>query len=321
MGFPLVSVICISYNHADFIEEAVHSVIRQSYTNNELIIIDNGSEDATRDKIEILRKKHQHVKVVYLDSNIGNCKAFNIGLGKVNGDFIIDLSADDVLMESRIEEGLKSFLNAGAEYGVNFSDAAYIDEAGRITGYHYRRDKLGNLVEEVPQGMIYKDLLAKYFICSPTMMMRRNVLDQLGGYDENLAYEDFDFWIRSGKITKYCYTDKILVKKRILKNSLSTKQYTPGSDILYSTYLICLKAEKLNETDGERQALVKRVQFEFRKALFSGNFSTAGHFSEILLRNTDPGIKKLMIRGVNYLLSIFIHKKNAGITPGPLSSS
>lgn len=305
MQSALVSVICISFNHASFVEEAVLSVIHQSYPNVELILIDNGSKDATREKIEILRKRYKDIKVIYLESNIGNCRAFNIGLVQARGDFIIDLSADDVLMEDRIGDGLRCFLDSGEDCGVHFSDAAFIDEAGQITGYHFRRNKEGRLVENVPQGMIYKELLAKYFICTPTMMMKRSVLDRLGGYDESLAYEDFDFWVRSGKITRYCYTDKVLVKKRILKNSLSAGQYKRDSNMLNSTYLVCLKAENLNETDSEKQALVERVQFEFRKALISGNFTIASHFSELLLRNVNPGIKKLLLKGMDLLLRIF----------------
>jgi hypothetical protein len=134
------------------------------------------------------------------------------------------------------------------------------------------------------------------------MMVRKTVYDQLEGYDEDLYYEDFDFWIRSGRITKYCYTDKILVKKRILKDSLSSSQYKRKSQILKSTYDVCLKAERINETDAERYALVQRVQFEFRKALFSGNIQIAVKFSEILIRNLKSGLKKTFIQTLRVLL-------------------
>jgi glycosyltransferase involved in cell wall biosynthesis len=304
MPIPLVSVICISHNHEPFIHEAIKSVLHQSYENIEIIAVDDGSNDNSQRIIKDLDQKYSQIQSILLDTNIGNCKAFNIGLSRAKGDFVIDLAADDVLLPERIKEGLVEFNRKGHEYGVNFSDAAYINSSGHLIGYHYKRDKNNRLIKKVPEGNIYKDLLARYFICTPTMMTRKSIYDQLGGYDENLYYEDFDFWIRSGKITKYCYTDKVLVNKRILKNSLSSRQYIKNSKILQSTYKVCLKAEQLNETDEDRKALTQRVFFEFRKALFSGNRQIAYNLSCILKRNIDPGIKKSFITAINTILKI-----------------
>jgi hypothetical protein len=136
------------------------------------------------------------------------------------------------------------------------------------------------------------------------MMIRKSVFTQLGGYDENLTYEDFDFWIRSGKITKYCYTDKILVKKRVLENSLSSNQYKQNSNMLSSTYQVCLKAEELNESESETKALCQRSKFEFRKAFFSWNFREAYGFSAILIRNLKPGIQRMLFFLINGLLKL-----------------
>jgi glycosyltransferase involved in cell wall biosynthesis len=239
-----------------------------------------------------------------LNENLGNCRAFNIGLSESEGEYIIDLSADDVLLPDRIEEGIKSFKKNGPEYGVNFTDAIYIDESGKVLGPHYQRDKNGMLKEYIPEGNVYTDLLARYFICTPTMMMRKSILNYLGGYDEDLSYEDFDFWVRSGKITKYCYTDKILVKKRILKNSLSSGQYKKNSSILKSTFLVCLKAEELNQSESDKMALRRRSKYEFRKAFLSGNFREAYHFSALLIRNSKQGWERFFYSLINGLLSL-----------------
>ena len=125
-------------------------------------------------------------------------------------------------MPGRIEEGIKTFEEHDDSFGVNFTDAEYIDNTGNITGYHFRRDRPGQLSYPVKQGRIYPLLLSRYYICTPTMMFRREVMEYLGGYAESLTYEDFDLWIRTSKKFGYCYTDKILVKKRSLKNSLSS---------------------------------------------------------------------------------------------------
>jgi len=126
--------------------------------------------------------------------------------------------------------------------------------------------------------------LSRYFICAPTMMIRKKVLDELNGYDEDLAYEDFDFWIRSSRKYKYCFSDQLLVKKRIVEGSLSTRQYIRNSKILESTFKVCLKAEKLNRNLAEDRALTRRVVYECRQALLSGNFGMALKFAWLLDR-------------------------------------
>lgn len=285
MKNPLVSVICLNYNHAAYIREAIESVLSQTYQPVELIIVDDNSQDNSREIIEDIAGNNRNIQCILADKNLGNCAAFNQGFRLSKGNFIIDLAADDLLLPERIAAGMHCFEHYGADYGVNFTDALYIDQNGKKIRSHYPRDGRGNLIDTVPQGYIYKDLLARYFICAPTMMIRRSVLEKLQGYDESLAYEDFDFWIRSSRIFKYCFTNQMLVRKRILSGSLSSGQYKPDSRILDSTWQVCMKAEKLNETDEERKSLLNRCRYEFRKALFSGNFSTAGKFAAMIQRN------------------------------------
>jgi glycosyltransferase involved in cell wall biosynthesis len=310
MQIPLVSVICICHNHESFVEEAIYSVIDQTYPNIEIILIDDCSIDNSPEIIEKLKLKIPQIQAIISDLNVGICKAFNIGLEKARGDYIIDLSADDILLPDRITDGLESLNNKGDQYGVNFTDAAYIDDSGKILDYHYRRKKNGQLIEQIPEGYIYEKLLARYFICTPTMLIRKSIFDQLGGYDEDLFYEDFDFWIRSGKMTKYCFTDKVLVKKRIMKDSLSTRQYKRNSQMLISTYKVCLKAEQLNETDSERLALIQRIQFELRKALLSRNYQVAYDFANLLIRNRKPGIKKSFMTVIKEILRLVCRNKD-----------
>jgi hypothetical protein len=116
------------------------------------------------------------------------------------------------------------------------------------------------------------------------MMMRRSVLEELNGYDETLAYEDFDFWVRSSRSYKYCFSEEPLVKKRILPGSLSSRQYVPNSSILASTYKVCLKAEKLNRNRQEHLALARRAAYEARQAIISGNFALALKFLLLIER-------------------------------------
>ncbi len=269
---PLVSVVCVCYNHEQFVEEAISSVLHQSYPNVELIVVDDHSSDNSVARIHRALSQTPEVNVVVLDSNRGNCHAFNEGFRRAKGDFIIDLSADDILLQDRIANGVSSFTDD--RVGVNFTDVQLIDEGGHVLGFH--SDRFPH--DSIPQGDIYRDILSRYFINSPSMMIRRRVLEKLGGYDETLAYEDFDFLVRSSRDFQFSYTPLPLVKRRIVKGSLGSKQFKRGSLQLQSTFRVCEKAALLNRTSEERAALKNRIWYEIRQALKLGDFTLAWRY-------------------------------------------
>ena len=281
MDLPLVSVICLCYNHGRFVNEAITSVLRQTHPRVQLVVVDDASTDNSVQVIKESIQDRPEVTFLSLPQNLGNCKAFNRGLAMSTGSFIIDLAADDVLMPNRVEAGLHAFASLGPDYGVHFSDAELIDEAGNRTGYH--SDRFPH--DSIPQGDIYKDLISRYFINSPTMMMRRSVLEKLGGYDESLAYEDFDFWMRSSREWKFGYIAEPLVKKRILKNSMSRDQFRRKSNQLLSTFRVCEKILQLNRTKGETKALGKRLRYEMKRAVLLRDWGLALGYFKLLLRN------------------------------------
>ncbi|HYG03203.1 MAG TPA: glycosyltransferase [Chryseosolibacter sp.] len=258
MSSPLVSVICLCYNQRDFVEEAIDSVLNQSYKNIELIVVDDASTDDSKKVINEIVQKNPTIRFLSLDTNLGNCKAFNKGLSLTKGDYVIDLAADDVLEQGRIQKGIDAFASHDKIFGVHFSDALWIDEAGAERWRHSSKYPH----ETIPQGDIYLDLITRFFICPPSMMFKREVIDELNGYDESLAYEDFDFWIRSSRKFHYCYSPVVLVKKRVVFNSLSSKQFQKNSNQLRSTYHVCRKILALNKNKAEQQALTKRIIYE-----------------------------------------------------------
>jgi glycosyltransferase involved in cell wall biosynthesis len=287
---PLVSVICLCFNQGRFVADAILSVLSQTYANVELIVTDDGSTDNSREIIQQLIKNNPSIRFLSLRENIGNCKAFNKGLALAKGDFIIDLAADDLLHPERIEKGLQALQDAGSEYGVNFSDAEWISETGTRLRFHSERYPHNN----IPQGNIYKNLITKFFICPPSMMFSREVMDYLGGYDENLSYEDFDFWIRSSRRFSYCYTPEVLVKKRVVKNSLSEKQFRRSSPQLHTTYLVCKKIMALNQTKEEKRALNKRIYYELILSLRLRDFLLAAKYLLLLSRNISSRVKPVV---------------------------
>ena len=269
-SLPLVSVICLCYQHEKFVAEALQSVYRQTYPNVELIVVDDASSDGSVSAIQSFLSENDTrypIKTCFLPQNLGNCAAFNRGLALATGKYVIDFATDDIMTRDRIAQQVAFFETLDSTYGVIFSEARYIDEQGTPGLYHHR-DQLRH-IRPVPSGDLYAQLLSTYFIASPTMMMRKSVLDELGGYDEQLAYEDFDFWIRSSRRYRYAYQDVCTTQIRQHATSMSTGWYQPGDPQLHSTYLVCRKAQQFNRTEAERQALVTRVRYELRQALIS----------------------------------------------------
>ncbi len=304
--YPLVSVICLCYNHGQFVEEALTSVFSQTYPNLEIVLVDDASTDESVAQIQTVLEHFSKassfpVKTIFLPENLGNCKAFNPGLALATGKYVIDFATDDVMLPERIEKQVRCFESLDESFGVVFTEAEYIDETGQHLYFHFQ-DKLSKMYpENVPAGNVYAKLLSTYFISSPTMMMKKKVLDALGGYDEQLAYEDFDFWVRSARHYQYAFLDECLTKVRKTGRSLSSGWYRAGDPQLYSTYLVCKKAVKLNKTQEDHQALVKRIKFEIRQAVFSDNTREAGLFFDLLKRVGEANGKYQLIYWISKL--------------------
>jgi glycosyltransferase involved in cell wall biosynthesis len=307
MNNSLVTVICLCYNHAPYVKEALESVASQSWAKNiELIVVDDASEDNSVLKIEevlkVIEGKLHSVLFFKNLENYGNCRAFNKAFAISNGQYLVDLAADDILLPERVEEGVEALGNAPERTGVHFCDVELIDEHGNFLKNHFPRNADGEIAIKIPQGDIFKNLLARYIICAPSMMMKREVLGHLGGYDETLAYEDFDFWVRSSRKFHYIFSDKVLVKKREIKNSLGKRQYKKGNLQLISTYKVCEKAYSLVENEEEKHALLQRVQYEFRQAFLGGKYKEVELFAGLLKRLKGLGIGYYFLRKANEIL-------------------
>jgi glycosyltransferase involved in cell wall biosynthesis len=313
---PLITIICLCYNHENYVIETLNSINNQSYKNIELIIVDDASTDKSVENINKFLGENSLLlgnqitdkpQFLALTQNIGNCKAFNLALKLAKGKYVIDLATDDILLPQRIENQIVMFEKLPQNYAVVFSNAAYINEKGTILYAHHKPNEI------VYSGNIYEKIVAHSYICTPTMMIRKSVLDELGGYDETLSYEDFDFWIRSSRNYYYQYSSEILTQKRILKNSLGTQFYTiKAYPHLFSTLQICHKIANLNHKSGhlanaENAALAKRLRYHLRLCCYTHNFELAlkyyGLLSKIAKINILDKIWKFMA-----LYKIPLHK-------------
>jgi glycosyltransferase involved in cell wall biosynthesis len=294
---PLVSVICLCYNHASFLREALDSVRQQTYSNLEIILVDDASTDNSAQVLKEYLQPYPEIKFIHHLQNTGNTRAFNEAFALSQGEFVIDFATDDVMLPHRVEEQVKAFAALDPDYGVVYTDAELINNQSAVIGHFYQRNAAGQVISLPPSGYVFTHILRSAFLCPPTLMFRRQLLAYTRGYDENLAYEDFDVWVRSAQQFKFYFLDKILTRRRMHAQSFSEKLYSPGDKQLAATVIICRKALKLVQTPEEKAALVVRVKSEMRQAFFTQNFKETLELAEILqhLQSLNTAYKLLTL--------------------------
>ncbi len=180
---PLVSVIIPSYNQAQFLDEAVASVVAQTYPRWELIIVNDGSPDATREVAERLIARYPDRRLKLVDKpNGGLADARNAGIRASEGEYWLPLDADDAIAATFLEKAV-SVLAARPDVGFVYS---HIEHFGSETGVY-------RLPPFDADTLVHLDNIG--CVCS---LVRREIWEQVGGYDTAMrdGYEDWDFWIR-----------------------------------------------------------------------------------------------------------------------------
>ena len=261
---PLVSIICLAFNHEKFVVETLNSVVEQNYQPIELIIVDDCSTDNTKLVINNWLLSHPEVQFIVNEVNRGNTKSFNTALKFAKGEYIIDLAADDLIVRNGIQLQINAFQNSKYQnLGVVYGNAEIINEDGSFNSYYFPVDADGKVISKRVTGNIYSSVLSTGdSICSVSALFKKSVFDFLQGYDETLDYEDLDSWIRASREYEFEFIDEVLVKKRTVANSLGSNFYKKKHRINISTYKILKKALKLNRSKIEDLALQKRVHHE-----------------------------------------------------------
>jgi glycosyltransferase involved in cell wall biosynthesis len=202
---PLVSVIIPAYNSAEWIEECLDSVKKQSYQNIETILVDDGSEDNTSEKAAAFDLNLTLIK----QANMGRAKARNVGMEKASGKYIAFLDADDMFTQKSIEKKVE-FLEENPDIGWVFTDAVEFDENGN--------EKL--FLDQFPWLDIEKDqfiqLLNKCYPLTSSVMAKSELFKKLGGFDPKLRYaEDLELFMRMSLISNAGMIKEPLTRRRL----------------------------------------------------------------------------------------------------------
>jgi predicted O-linked N-acetylglucosamine transferase (SPINDLY family)/cellulose synthase/poly-beta-1,6-N-acetylglucosamine synthase-like glycosyltransferase len=177
----LVSVVIPCYNHAEFLAEAVESVVNQNYRNWECIIVNDGSPDNTSEVATCLIEKYQDYKISLVDKvNGGLANARNAGIHRSTGRYILCLDADDKIGTEFIADSI-AILKHRSEVGFVYTDVQYF----------------GAKTETISYGEFDLDRFLRNNQATATSMFRREIFDSVGGYKEIMTggLEDWEFWI------------------------------------------------------------------------------------------------------------------------------
>ena len=213
---PAVSVVIPSYNHALYIRETIESVLGQTFEDLELIIIDDGSQDASVEVIENTISEWAHKNVVFVHrENRGLCRTLNEGLRIARGEYFAYLGSDDLWAPEKLSKQIGALDAGGAEHGACFCDCSIIDSEGKLKG------RIGS---QYPfrGGMIYDDLIwMRFQPSSPTNLFRKEAVVKVGGFDETHSIEDRDLWIRVAREYRIAYVDEPLASWRVHNRNTS----------------------------------------------------------------------------------------------------
>jgi glycosyltransferase involved in cell wall biosynthesis len=212
---PLVSVILPCYNADAFVEAAVISIMDQTYRNLEIIIINDCSTDKTPGILEMLAEKDPRIKIIHNEKNYGLVTSLNKGIANANGKYIARMDADDISLTNRIEMQV-DFMESNSDVALCGSNYIIIDD---------KNTQIGKIEFPSEDRILKTELL---FMCPfghPTVMIKKEIFEQCGYYEDIAPSEDYELWVRISKGHRVGNIPGYLLKYRWHGNNITIVQH------------------------------------------------------------------------------------------------
>ncbi len=220
---PLVSVVIPSYNQAKFISDNLESILKQSYSNFEVIFIDDGSTDNTEEIVKDFVNKDSRIKY-FKQKNSERAVARSFGISKASGKYVCLVDSDDTWLENKLATQVK-IMEEKPEVVLCYASVNRISPENKSLKSAARQ-------QEGASGLVYFHLLKRNFIPSVTPMIRKEALDKVGTQvTDFIPYEDWDFWLRLSKFGEFYH----------IKEPLGNYRIHPGQSVQN------VKAERIEE--------------------------------------------------------------------------
>ena len=208
-----VSVIIPAYNAGLYVKEAIESVLSQTYSDIELIAVDDASTDRTG---EIIKTFGSRVNYMHHDANMGPSAARNTGIKHARGEYIAFLDADDAWMPDKIEKQIRLFEN-NSGIGLVYSDGYNISASGLEAGRFFE-------IAKPHRGFAFNKLILDNFIPTSTVVIRRRIINEAGYFDGRFSVsQDFELYLRISERYEIDFVNEPLAKHMINPEGISSK--------------------------------------------------------------------------------------------------
>jgi len=208
---PLVSVVVPAYNAAAYIEEALMSVVEQTYTNLEILVIDDCSTDRTLEIVKRIAKGDSRIRILENKHNLGIGGNRDKGVKNSCGEFICWQDADDISLPNRVSLQV-DFLNKHPRVGVVGGFMTFFSEKGELTTRRYEQD----------DASLRRTIFRYNPVSQPASMMRRECFAKVGGYDPSYRLsEDLEMQFRIGEFYEFGNVQEVVLKYRQTQGSLT----------------------------------------------------------------------------------------------------
>ena len=297
-----VSVVVITRNRKSLLERALSSVLSQTLKELEIIVVDDGSTDGTREWMEDFSARHA-VKYIYNTDGLGGNHVRNIGIRAASGKYSALLDDDDEWLPGKTEKQFR-LLESDPETGVA--------SCGRLARYDDGRDEAED-PSLLPEGDLRETIFTDLHFTSSRLMIRRSLLEEAGLFDENLrAWQDYELMIRLCQRTRVGIVRENLVRYYIaiadpnrVSNQLTTWRGAvdyihrkhaalldalPPETLRRHRIMVCRDGEKRADRAGDRRALRTYLKEEFRLN------PTAENLKRFLLNRNLPEKPSLAVR-------------------------
>jgi GT2 family glycosyltransferase len=245
---PLVSVIIPTFNRGPLLLQTVESVLAQSFSDYELIVVDDGSQDETESLLAPYRSRLRLVR----QANAGVASARNRGWRQSQGQLICFLDSDDLWLPGKLEKQV-AFAQAHPQYGLIATEIAPFDADGP------RPERSRRNMYPIRNGYVLEQLLFANWLQTSTAMIRRDALEQAGGFDEDVGSfgEDWLLWMKIAAQYPVYFLPDPLVAYRVHAESLTRHQPQAQFD---SLMLILERLAVLPQFEG-KQNLIEEARW------------------------------------------------------------
>lgn len=293
----LVSVVMSIYNETETeLKQAIESILNQTYKQIEIIlIVDNPNSYEIKEILNEYRRAN--VKIIYNDKNIGLAKSLNKGINEAQGYYIARMDADDISVSNRIERQV-DFMTKN-DVDMVATNRIDIDEEGNIT----------NRKGQLPQRDIERILTIGNFITHPTVLIKREVINKLGGYRNFSSSQDYDLWLR---LVSYNYKIGILDEPLLYYRN---RQLGISNRDKYKQYLFNKYQKKLykmrSKNNKDNFSVSELEQFLRRHHYYNDSNKQKFNLGINLFNKGVSQIRmKKYVKGSKLILqSLFIHKE------------